>query len=61
MSGTPDRHVHDTPTGDRMTTTNPPTTDLESGVRSYSRSWPTTFTTAVGSTMTAEDGTEYLD
>ncbi|MGO1510481.1 MAG: diaminobutyrate--2-oxoglutarate transaminase [Actinomycetaceae bacterium] len=44
-----------------MTTTNPPTTDLESGVRSYSRSWPTTFTTAVGSTMTAEDGTEYLD
>ncbi|MGC5627730.1 diaminobutyrate--2-oxoglutarate transaminase [Georgenia sp. Z1344] len=44
-----------------MTTTTPPTTELESEVRSYSRSWPTTFTTATGSTMTDEDGREYLD
>ncbi|MGC5614753.1 diaminobutyrate--2-oxoglutarate transaminase [Georgenia sp. Z1491] len=39
----------------------PPTTELESEVRSYSRSWPTTFTTATGSTMTDDTGREYLD
>ncbi|MFC7404405.1 diaminobutyrate--2-oxoglutarate transaminase [Georgenia alba] len=41
-----------------------PTTDgteHESGVRSYSRSWPVVFDRAVGSTLYAEDGTEYLD
>jgi diaminobutyrate-2-oxoglutarate transaminase len=38
-----------------------PTTQLESEVRSYSRSWPTTFTHAKGSTLTAEDGREYTD
>lgn len=36
-------------------------TALESQVRSYSRSWPTEFATAVGSTMTDVDGKEYLD
>ena len=35
--------------------------DLESQVRSYSRSWPVVFDRAVGSTMYAEDGTAYLD
>ncbi|HJB11557.1 MAG TPA: diaminobutyrate--2-oxoglutarate transaminase [Candidatus Brachybacterium merdavium] len=44
-----------------MTATSIPTTDLESNVRSYSRSWPTAFTRAQGSVMTAEDGREYLD
>lgn len=34
---------------------------LESEVRSYCRSWPTTFTTASGSWLTDEDGTRYLD
>jgi diaminobutyrate-2-oxoglutarate transaminase len=34
---------------------------LESNVRSYSRSWPTVFRAAHGSTLVAEDGTEYLD
>jgi diaminobutyrate-2-oxoglutarate transaminase len=34
---------------------------LESNVRSYSRSWPTVFRTAHGSTLVGEDGTEYLD
>ncbi len=36
-------------------------TDLESQVRSYSRSWNTVFDRAVGSTMYDEDGREYLD
>ena len=34
---------------------------LESEVRGYCRSWPAVFTHAEGSTMTAEDGTTYLD
>jgi diaminobutyrate-2-oxoglutarate transaminase len=34
---------------------------LESDVRSYCRSWPTTFTEARGSWLTDEDGTRYLD
>jgi diaminobutyrate-2-oxoglutarate transaminase len=34
---------------------------LESEVRGYCRSWPTTFASAHGHTMVAEDGTEYLD
>jgi diaminobutyrate-2-oxoglutarate transaminase len=33
----------------------------ESNVRSYCRSFPTVFTTAVGSTLTDAAGTEYLD
>ncbi|WP_119696339.1 diaminobutyrate--2-oxoglutarate transaminase [Microbacterium halotolerans] len=37
------------------------TTELESSVRSYSRSWPVEFDTAHGATMVASDGTEYLD
>ena len=36
-------------------------TDLESQVRSYSRSWPVVFDRAVGSTMYDEDGRGYLD
>lgn len=36
-------------------------TARESEVRSYSRSWPTRFESAVGATVTAADGTEYLD
>lgn len=36
-------------------------TQLESDVRSYSRSWPVVFDRAVGSTMYDEDGKEYLD
>ncbi|MGO1539496.1 MAG: diaminobutyrate--2-oxoglutarate transaminase [Leucobacter sp.] len=36
-------------------------TALESGVRSYSRSWPVVFDRAVGSTMWDEQGNEYLD
>lgn len=35
--------------------------ELESQVRSYSRSWPVVFDRAVGSTMVTEDGREYLD
>ncbi|MDN5901279.1 MAG: diaminobutyrate--2-oxoglutarate transaminase [Brachybacterium sp.] len=35
--------------------------ELESGVRSYSRGWPTVFTHAKGSVLTAEDGREYID
>ena len=31
-------------------------TELESGVRSYSRGWPAVFTHAKGSVLTAEDG-----
>lgn len=34
---------------------------LESDVRSYSRSWPTTFDTAVGATQVDTDGVAYLD
>ncbi|MFR9728533.1 diaminobutyrate--2-oxoglutarate transaminase [Saccharopolyspora sp. MS10] len=34
---------------------------LESEVRSYSRTWPTTFDTARGSWLYGEDGTPYLD
>ena len=34
---------------------------LESEVRGYCRSWPAVFTHSSGSTMTAEDGTDYLD
>ncbi|PWH06966.1 diaminobutyrate--2-oxoglutarate transaminase [Brachybacterium endophyticum] len=46
-----------------MTTTTTPleTTELESKVRSYSRSWPVSFTRAQGSTLTAEDGRDYID
>ncbi|MDO5662722.1 MAG: diaminobutyrate--2-oxoglutarate transaminase [Brachybacterium sp.] len=45
-----------------MTVTARPTTnDHESNVRSYSRSWPTVFTTARGSVMRDENGAEYLD
>ncbi|PRZ06479.1 diaminobutyrate aminotransferase [Isoptericola sp. CG 20/1183] len=36
-------------------------TALESEVRSYSRAWPVVFDRAVGATVYAEDGTEYLD
>ena len=36
-------------------------TELESGVRSYSRGWPTVFTHAKGSVLTSEDGREYID
>ncbi|GAA1856292.1 diaminobutyrate--2-oxoglutarate transaminase [Myceligenerans crystallogenes] len=35
--------------------------ELESQVRSYCRNWPVTLATAAGSTVTTEDGTEYLD
>ena len=35
--------------------------DLESQVRSYSRSWPTVFERAVGSAMYDRDGREFLD
>ncbi|MFD4180503.1 diaminobutyrate--2-oxoglutarate transaminase [Rhodococcus sp. NPDC058514] len=34
---------------------------LESEVRSYSRNWPTVFSSASGSWMRAEDGRDYLD
>jgi diaminobutyrate-2-oxoglutarate transaminase len=34
---------------------------LESEVRGYCRSWPVVFKSALGHTMVAEDGTEYLD
>ena len=37
------------------------TTALESNVRSYSRSWPVEFEKGSGVTITAADGTEYLD
>lgn len=36
-------------------------TDLESEVRSYCRTWPTVFTTARGSWIRDENGTDYLD
>src|SRR5690606_25127671 len=35
--------------------------EIESGVRSYSRSWPTVFTRAQGSRMWDEGGREYID
>ena len=35
--------------------------ELESNVRSYCRKWPAVFATAQGSTITDEDGVEYLD
>lgn len=38
-----------------------PFEELESNVRYYCRQWPAVFSTARGSTITAEDGTEYLD
>jgi len=38
-----------------------PFEELESNVRYYCRQWPAVFSTAHGSTITAEDGTEYLD
>src|SRR5690606_34045955 len=44
-----------------MTITSPPTTELESEVRSYSRSWPVTFDRAVGATMYDTDGNPYID
>jgi len=44
-----------------MTITSPPTTELESQVRSYSRSWPVTFDRAVGATMYDTDGNAYID
>ncbi|MBB2891327.1 diaminobutyrate--2-oxoglutarate transaminase [Flexivirga oryzae] len=37
------------------------TTTLESGVRSYSRTWPVTFERAQGSFLHTPDGKEYLD
>ncbi|WP_069387049.1 diaminobutyrate--2-oxoglutarate transaminase [Cellulosimicrobium cellulans] len=49
---TADAYAADDPTG---------FTALESGVRSYSRAWPVVFDRARGATVTAEDGTEYLD
>src|SRR5690625_3682537 len=44
-----------------MTITTPTTTELESQVRSYSRSWPVTFDRAVGATMYDTDGNAYID
>ncbi|GAA4419582.1 diaminobutyrate--2-oxoglutarate transaminase [Georgenia halophila] len=35
--------------------------ELESGVRSYSRSWPVVFDRALGATLYTEEGSEYLD
>ena len=35
--------------------------ELESQVRSYCRNWPVVLSTAKGSTVTTEDGKEYLD
>ncbi|MBN9101165.1 MAG: aminotransferase class III-fold pyridoxal phosphate-dependent enzyme, partial [Pseudonocardia sp.] len=35
--------------------------DMESRVRSYCRSWPVVFDTAVGSRLTDVDGNSYLD
>jgi len=51
-----------TPQSDASTTDDPTGfTALESEVRSYSRAWPVVFDRAVGATVYAEDGTEYLD
>lgn len=48
-----------------MTTTTEPATaifdSLESQVRSYCRSWPAVMTHSQGSTLTSEDGREFLD
>ncbi|WP_022916741.1 diaminobutyrate--2-oxoglutarate transaminase [Ruania albidiflava] len=44
-----------------MTLTSIDATALESGVRSYSRTWPATFAKAQGSYMYTEDGDQYLD
>lgn len=44
-----------------MTLTSIDATALESGVRSYSRTWPATFAKAQGSFMYTEDGDQYLD
>lgn len=44
-----------------MPTTMIDTTELESGVRSYSRSWPVQFDRARGATLFTADGDEYLD
>lgn len=48
-----------------LSTTDEPSTqiftELESRVRSYSRSWPVVFDRAKGSTMWDEQGNEYLD
>ena len=48
-----------------MTTTTEPATaifdSLESQVRSYCRSWPAVMTHSQGSTVTSEDGREFLD
>ncbi|EME22944.1 diaminobutyrate--2-oxoglutarate transaminase [Rhodococcus triatomae] len=47
-----------------LTSTTPDTdifTERESEVRSYSRSWPTVFTSAKGSWLRTEDGRDYLD
>ena len=38
-----------------------PFEELESNVRYYCRRWPAVFATAAGSTITDEDGVEYLD
>jgi diaminobutyrate-2-oxoglutarate transaminase len=46
---------------DTISATSAAPTSLESSVRSYSRTWPTEFTHARGSVMTASDGSEYLD
>lgn len=35
--------------------------EFESNVRYYCRRWPAVFSTATGATITAEDGTQYLD
>jgi diaminobutyrate-2-oxoglutarate transaminase len=51
-----------TPQSDASTADDPTGfTALESEVRSYSRAWPVVFDRAVGATVYAEDGTEYLD
>ena len=44
-----------------MTLTSIDATALESGVRSYSRTWPATFAKAQGSYMYTEEGDQYLD
>ncbi|GAA1419576.1 diaminobutyrate--2-oxoglutarate transaminase [Catellatospora coxensis] len=51
------------PTGiiDRPAAADRDSADLESEVRAYSRSWPVTFTRAVGSRMYSADGKPYLD
>jgi diaminobutyrate-2-oxoglutarate transaminase len=58
-SETPAKPEPDSGAADDVTAIDP--VELESGVRSYSRNWPTVFTHAKGSVLTAEDGREYLD